>query len=567
MSAENDQNVGVGELPLRIGEWQIDPSCGRMTRNGKNVKLEPKVMDVLIYLSDRPGKVISREELEKAIWTGRVVTYDVLTGAIQKLRKAFEDDPRHPRIIETLSKKGYRFIAPVDRGAERGQSRLVMRENGSAKRNRNLTSLWILTVALIICAIAVLLLRPWQNSDGMFGEPTASVSIAVLPFDNLSEDPEQEYFADGMTDDLITELAKDPKLLVIARDSAFHYKGRARDIHQIAEELHVRYILSGSVRRIGEQLRLNTQLTDTKTGTHLWAQQYNGTLSNVFALQDRIESDIVVSLTTSIAVGQRPAKTPRVAVNSRAYDAFLLGRRSFFLYASRVDNRKARALYQKAIDLDPDFAMAYAMLSWTYAFEAMNGWTPSREGSLAKARAYAAKALELNNKLPVAYFVTGLVFREQRRYREALAQARKAIELDPSYANAHILLATLLYYTGQAQAGLELVKKAMKLNPHHPYNYPFHLGQAYFILGQYQQAIDAFEKGLESNPSSERLHVWLAAAYAQIGRKDDAKWEVEQVIIQNPEFSLERLKRAFPFENPADLDRFLSGLRIAGFAQ
>jgi len=571
MLAPSTQNAGTGERrPFRIEGWRVDPACGYITRDGKDIHLEPRVMDVLIYLVERAGKVVSREDLQASVWAGRVVSYDALTGAMQKLRKALGDDPRHPRIIETLSKKGYRLIATVASADE------VARDNSSAAAavpgDRGHAAMArgaaLVLVALALIAVVVFfVLRSWRPAEELPNNAAATVSIAVLPFDNLGGLPEQEYFADGMTDDLITELAKDPGLLVIARDSAFLYKGQSRDVRRVAENLNVRYILSGSVRRVGDRLRLNVQLTDTATDSHLWAEHYDGRLSNVFALQDEIVGRIVSALASRIGPGAQVSRKRQKTVSPKAYDYFLLGRNSFFRYASKDENLKARELYAKAIELDPGFATAYAMLAWTYAFEAMNGWSASREESLTAAYRYATRALELDKGLPVAYFVTGLVHREKGEYRQALEEAEKAIALDPNYANAHVLLATLLYYTGQPRAGLEKIKKAMQLNPHHPYNYPFHLGQAYFILGQYQEAIDAFMKGLASNPSSERLRVWLAASYARAGREDDARWEAEQVLAQNPGFSLDRIKQAFPFKDPADLERFLGALRIAGFGR
>lgn len=197
------------------------------------------------------------------------------------------------------------------------------------------------------------------------------------------------------------------------------------------------------------------------------------------------------------------------------------------------------------------------MLAWTYAFEAMNGWSEVREDSLAHAHALATQAVVIDKVLP----------RERGEYMKALVEAEKAIAIDSNHANAHVLLATLLYYAGRPKEGMERIKKAMKINPHHPYNYPFHLGQAYFILGEYQEAIVALEQGLATNPSSERMRVWLAAAYALDGRKEDAKWEAEQVLTLNPDFSLQRIRQAFPFKDPADIERLLVGLRIAGITQ
>jgi len=190
--------------------------------------------------------------------------------------------------------------------------------------------------------------------------------------------------------------------------------------------------------------------------------------------------------------------------------------------------------------------MAYAMLAWTHAFDAMNGWSPDREKSLLQARGLAAKALSLEERLPLAYFVAGLSYRETGEYVKALVEAEKAIRYDPNYANAHVLLATLLYYAGRPEEGLERIKKAMLLNPHHPYNYTFHLGQAYYILRRYDEAIETFQQGLASNPASERLHVWLAAAYAQAGISDEAEWQADQILTLNPEFSIERMGRHSP---------------------
>jgi adenylate cyclase len=356
-------------------------------------------------------------------------------------------------------------------------------------------------------------------------------------------------------------------LFVIARDSSFLYKGQSRDIGEVAKHLQVRYILSGSVRRAGERLRLNAQLTDTRTGSSLWAEHYDGTLADVFGLQDQISRQIVAALSRTLGTGGGLSPMRRDTASPEAYDAFLHGRNRFFLYANKEENRKARDLYQKAIELDPGFGTAYAMLAWTHAFDAMNGWSDSRGDSLDKAEALAAQAVALDEALPVAYFVTGLVYRERGEYEKAVAEARKAIALDPSYANAHVLLATLLYFTGRPQDGLELIQRAMRLNPHYPYNYPFHLGQAYYILSRYPQAIEAYERGLQSNPNSERLRVWLAAAYAQAGRVEDATWEAEQVLAVNPDFSVSRISEAFPFKDPADLEHFLDGLHKAGLSQ
>ena len=555
---------------FRVAEWHVDPASDRIIRDDKAIKLEPRVMDVLVYLASRPGQVVTREELEENVWVGRVISYDALTSTVQKLRKAFADDARQPRVIETLSKKGYRLVAPVsspDISLAKEQS---FKTFAPATRH---SKRWIragtfIVLVLVLAAVASLL----RHDQGRIpaetpNQETTPYSIAVLPFDNLSGDPAQDYFADGMTDDLITKLARNPNLLVIARDSSFFYKSQSIDIRDVARKLKVRYILHGSIRRAGEQIWFNAQLVDGTTGGHLWADRYDGKLSDVFVLQDDVIGNILSALSVKRGMEDPLVAQRRETGSPEAYDYFLLGRNRFFLYANKEDNRKARELYEKAIQLDPSFSQAYAMLAWTYAFEAMNGWSEVREDSLEKAHALADQAVAIDKELPIAYFVTGLVYRETGEYMKALVEAEKAIAIDSSYANAHVLLASLLYYAGRPQEGLERIEKAIQLNPHHPYNYPFHLGQAYFILGRYQKAIEALEQGLESNPSSERMRVWLAAAYAQDGREDDAMWEAEQVLALNPDFSLQRIQQAFPFKDPADIERLLEGLRIAGITQ
>lgn len=301
---------------------------------------------------------------------------------MQKLRKAFDDDARQPRIIETLSKKGYRLVAPVsspDISLTKGQS---FESIASATRHRNL---WIWASAstvlvLLLAAVAALLrLDPWKIPAETVGQETTPYSIAVLPFDNLNGDPAQEYFTDGMTDDLITKLARNPNLLVIARDSSFFYKGRSIDIRDVARKLKVRYILHGSIRRAGEQIWFNAQLVDATTGSHLWADQYDGQLSDVFELQDNVIGNILSTLSIRSDTEDSSGAGRQEMGSPEAYDYFLHGRNRFFLYANKKDNRKARELYEIAIELDPDFARAYAMLAWTYAFEAMNGWSEVRE--------------------------------------------------------------------------------------------------------------------------------------------------------------------------------------------
>ena len=567
-SAREGDKPFVGRF--RVADWNVEVAANRMIRGTEMIRFEPKVMEVLAFLASRPGEVVTREEVEAVVWEGTVVGYDTLTGAIQKLRKAFNDHPRRPRIIETVAKKGYCLIAPVQPLDEPFKEKLTPSVAPPLELSR---SPWkrvvpgAVLVLLLVVAGTLLWLGPWDTRDDPVAGDSVTSSIAVLPFDNLSGDPEQEYFADGMTDDLITALAKNSDLLVIARDSTFVYKGQPIDVREVAEKLSVRHILHGSVRRVGDQVRINVQLVDADTGSHLWAERYDGDLNHIFELQDEITQKIVSALVVRIVSGAGQDLGPPHTSNPQAYDNFLIGRQRFYRYLNKDENQKAREFFRKAITAEPNFAMGYAMLGWTHAFDVMNGWSDARERSLQRALELATRALSLQEALPVAYFVKGLAYRESNEYVKALVEAEKAIEYDPNYANAHLLLATLLYYAGRPREGLERIRKAIQINPHHPYNYTFHLGQAYYTLGRYDEAIDAFSQGIASNPASERLHVWLAAAYAQSGNIDDAEWEVDQIHTLNPDFSLERMQQTFPFKEPADREHFLDGLRKAGLSE
>jgi len=552
---------------FRVADWDVYPAINRVSRGEHLFKLEPKVMEVLVYLADRPEQVVTRAELENAVWTGTVVSYDAVTGTIRKLRKVLGDNPKQPRIIETISKHGYRLVAPVDPNEGKPVENPRTLATNAALASRPALLLRSRFSAMFIVGIAIIGLLFWvgqsHEKDAVAGKD-AVPSIAVLPFDNLTGDTAQDYLVDGVTDDLITGLARRPELLVIARDSSFFYRSEDLDIDQISKELSVRFILRGSVRLFGERTTVNVQLIDTMTGGHIWAEKYEVPTHDLPALHNDITRNIMSALNVGSSVGERQDLGSPRTLSFSAYENFLQGRQHFYLYSNKAENLKARDYFQKAIDADPTFALAYAMLGWTHVFDVMNGWSSERERSLQQAIELATKATTLKALIPVAYFVKGLSYREQGEYVKALVEAQRAIEYDPNYANAHVLLATLLYYAGRPEEGLKGIERAMQINPHHPYNYTFHLGQAYYILRRYQDAIHAFERGVSSNPASERLHVWLAAAYAQADMIDEAEWEVEEVLTLNPDFSLLRLREAFPFKDTEDRQHFLQGLSKAG---
>jgi adenylate cyclase len=563
---------------VKIGEWEFHARAHELSRNGKTIRLEPRVAGLLLYLATHPGEPASRTTLLESLWPGMVVSDEALTNAINKLRRAFGDDRTNPKVIETIPKAGYRLLLPVQEqepvpttSTPVPADQPIQPISGAGTKSRRRWQIPLAVLVLAVVGVAVWIVSSlWLAGPAPPGRESATQasgitalrpSLAVMPFDNLGADHEQDYFADGVTDDLITRLAKNPGLMVIARDSTFFYKGKSVDPRTLAAKLNVGYVLRGSIRHESDGLKLNVSLVDGATGTPIWAQQYEGRVGQIFEILNELSSGI----TTALAV--KPAdqsETGAGTANPQAYDALLLGKYHFYRFENRAENLKARTYFEKAVQLDPRFATAHAMLAWTYVFAAMNGWSDDRPAALKQAERIATHAIELQPILPLAYFVRGLAYREQHEYIKALVEAQKAIDYDPSYANAYVLLATLLYYAGRPEEGLARIQKAMQINPHHPYNYHFHLGQACFVLHRYQEAIDAFNLGLSSYPASERMRVWLAAALAQSGNIEDAQWEGEQIMADNPDFSIKRMSESFPFNNPADLDNFISGLRKAG---
>ena len=397
-----------------------------------------------------------------------------------------------------------------------------------------------------------------------FAEQTAlplpdKPSIAVLPFQNLSGDPDEDYFSDGMTDDLITDLSRISGLFVIARNSVFTYKGRPADVQEVARELGVRYVLEGSVRKAGNQVRINAQLIDASTGFHLWADRFDRELEDVFALQDEVTEQIVSALEVELTETERETLAHRYTDSLEAYDLFLRGWEQYWRYTEQ-GRLEARALFERAIELDPKFARAYANLAMTYTGQAGG----VSETSLERAYELARTAIALDDSLPQVHWVMTDVQMFRRQYADALKSSTRTTELDPNYADAYAQKAWLLMYVGKPNEALEVLDKAMRLNPHYPFVYFNPLGESYFTLRRYEEAIDAFQDGLRRNPTAQRQRMFLAASYAEAGRLEDAEWEAAELLTLDPDFSLAQVPQVAPYRDPEPLNRLLNALRKAG---
>jgi adenylate cyclase len=387
-------------------------------------------------------------------------------------------------------------------------------------------------------------------------------SIAVLPFINMSNDAEQEYFADGITEDLITDLSQVSGLFVIARNSVFTYKGRAVKVQDVARDLGVNHVLEGSVRRVGDRVRINAQLINAITGLHIWAERFDRELTDVFALQDEVVKNIVTALEVELTDAEKGGLGKRYTDSIEAYDLFLKGQRVFFRF-TREGNREARNLYRGAVERDPKFARAWANLGWTHARDYQDGWTASPGASLDTALDLANKGITLDPTSSRVHWILGQVRLFRREYEQALEAVRKAIELSPSNADARVLLARILAFSGDPKESVRLIEEAMLINPYYPMQYLMNVGIAHFAAENYDKAEVALIEAANRNPGAQRVRMWLVATYANAGKAEDAAWELQELMTLNPSFSVESIERSIPFRDETIRDRLVNGLRLA----
>ena len=390
-------------------------------------------------------------------------------------------------------------------------------------------------------------------------------SIAVLPFTNMSGDPEQKYFSDGLTEDIITELSRFRQLFVIARNSSFTYKGQAINVQAVGRELGVRYVVEGSVRKAGNRLRINAQLVDSLTGHHLWAERYDRQLVDIFDLQDEITQSIVSALSVMVAQAERKQAQRKDPVRLEAYDYCLRGQ-YVLLEFSREKNAKALRFYEKAIELDPTYSMAYAGMAWARHNEFRWGWCDTPEASLNLALVAARKAIALDDSNHEAHFALCAVHLSRGEHDAAITEYKRAILYNPNDADLINYFALVLIYSGQPEEALQYTRKAMRLNPHYIPQYPLFLGRAYYGFREYEKAIVSLKEAVDLNPDFLPPHRMLACAFAQLGRSDEAKAEAGEVLRIDPTFTIAG-EQALPFRKATDLEHYLDGLRKAGLPE
>ena len=388
-------------------------------------------------------------------------------------------------------------------------------------------------------------------------------SIAVLPFANMSGDAEQEYFADGISEDIITALSKLPQLFVIARNSSFTFKGRNVHIGEVGKSLGVRYVLEGSVRKSGNRVRVTAQLIDAPTGGHLWAERFDRELTDIFAVQDDVTTQIVSALAINLSAGERRSIAAEHTDIPEAYDCFLRGRELWWVHG-REANREAETLLQRAVDLDPRYAPAFAFLAAAKVNAYASGWTASPAEALAEAEKAARLAVQLDERYPYALWALACACLWARRHDDAVRTAEKMVAFNPSFADGLNALGFILHYAGRSEEAAKCFVRAVALDPYCPGMVLHFHAQAAYQLGRYPEAVGLLKRRILRNPETDASRALLAASYGEMGLIEEAREAWREVMRVNPSYSIEQRRKVLPYKNPNDFERFVEGLRKAG---
>jgi TolB-like protein/DNA-binding winged helix-turn-helix (wHTH) protein/Flp pilus assembly protein TadD len=511
---------------FRIGPWLVQPGLNIVSRNGTDVRLEPKLMEVLLCLADQVGEPLSKEKLLRAVWPNTFVSDDVLTRSIFELRRVFEDDARESKFIQTIPKRGYRLVASVEsvngsvgRTADVSKSSDSPRDAISSRRNLQIgIAIGIAISLMLLTVFAVMPAEVWRKLAGKAVAPQIR-SIAVLPLHNLSGDPSQEYFADGMTEELITDLSQISALTVISHTSVDTYKKSSKSLPEIARELHVDGVVEGSVMRSGDKIRITAQLIYAPEDKNLWAKSYDHDLRDVLALQASIASAIADEIQVKLTPGEQARlHTPRF-MSLKAHEAYLQGT----YYLRTRGSAEAIQFFQQALQEEPS-ARGYVGLARAYSEQAGIGADP--RSVMPQAKAAAMKALELDDTLADAHLVLAEAScNYDWDWSRAENQFKRALELNPSAADAHEAYALFLDAMGRLDEGKEEHLRAQEVDPLNE-----HMHEVFYHNGQYDRAIEVLRNYVEREPGDVGLHWQLGITYGLKGMYKEAIGEWEQMF-------------------------------------
>jgi TolB-like protein/DNA-binding winged helix-turn-helix (wHTH) protein len=539
-----------------FGDFRFDACTGELWGDRKQAKLTPRAAAVLTMLAERAPRLVSKQQLFEQVWGGLAVSDDALTSCIQELRQALGDAARAPRFIETRHRRGYRLIEPVaviSEGAELPDAAIAPPPGPSLLVGR-ITEVGALGAARVGDHGGSLLLpdRP---------------SIAVLPLVNLSGDPDQEHFADGITEDLITGLSRIRWLFVIARNSTFQYKGKCPDIRQVGRELGVRYVLEGSVRRQGKRLRINAQLIDAIGGGHHWAERYDRELGDMFAVQDEITRSVAAVVEPRLLAAEGVRALARSADDLGAWE--LVARAQTRVWRMRKpDYEAAISGLETAVKTYPDYAPARSLLAFSLLFAVHMGWL-DRAQNLRRGHEQALTATALDDHDPWGHIALGYEALMERRTEESIAAFKRATDLNPNSAAAHGHLGHGLAFAGRDEDAIRHAEEAIRLSPFDPMLALFlgTIGVAHYLAGRYAEALRCTTEAASVRPGFHGAHRLRCASLARTGRIAEAQSLLATVRSEQPQLSPSWIRANVPYQTPELMERFLEGMRKAGLIE
>ncbi|WP_223537681.1 winged helix-turn-helix domain-containing tetratricopeptide repeat protein [Pseudomonas sp. GL-B-16] len=532
-------------MPFAFEDYVLDQERRELTLRGQVVAVGPQVFDLLLLFVNNPDRVLSKDELLNSVWSGRIVSESTITSHINAVRKAIGDTGEEQRLVRTVARKGYRFVGRIN-----GDLTEEARQPDNDERP-SAAPIPIHSPALVL---------------------PEKPSITVLPFQNLSGDPEQEYFADGVVEDIIAALSRIRWLFVIARNSSFTYKGQAVDAQGVGQELGVRYVLEGSVRKCGNKLRITGQLIDATSGTHIWAERFEGLLDDIFELQDQITESVVGAIAPQLerAEIERAKRKPTESLD--AYDYYLRAMAKLHS-GSREAIEQALPMFYQAIELDAEFASAYGMAAWCHFWRKLNGWMTDRPAEIAEGIRLARLAVTLGRDDAVALTRGGHALAHLAGEVDAgIALLDRARLLNPNLAPAWFLGGILRALRGETDAAIEHLNHAVRLSPLDPEMFRMQVGMAlaHFFAGHFDAAAGWAEKALGNLPSlliAAALVALVAASHALDGRMDKANLAMQRLRELDPSLRLCTLKDWLPIQRSEDFARFVDGLRLAGLPE
>jgi TolB-like protein len=525
-------------VPFLFSDCVLDPERRELTRAAKAVSVGPQVFDLLLYLIRNRDRVVSKDHMIEDVWGGRIVSESTLASHINAVRKAIGDSGEEQLLVRTVPRKGFRFVGDVTETEASG-----LGSNGAS--------------------------GPAVDASHSMPLLPSKPSIAVLPFQNLSGDPEQAYFADGVVEEIITALSRVRWLFVIARNSSFTYQGRNVDLKQVGQELGVGYVLEGSLRKAGDRIRITGQLIEASTGAHLWSERFEGTLDDIFELQDQIATSVAGAIAPQVELAEIERAKRNPTRCATAYDCYLRGL-AHLHRGTRDSMDEALTLFHKTIEIDCESASAHGMAAWCYFWRKVNGWMIDRDKETAEGLRLAQRAIELGRDDAVALTRGGHALAHFTGDLDSgIALLDRAAFLNPNLASAWFLGGFLRTWNGECEGAIEHFERAMQLSPVDPERYRMQAGiaMAHLFAGRTETASAWAERSYSNLPSFLMVVALVAATRALGGRQEDARRAIEEVRKLDPALRVSNVTDWLPISRPEHLSIFTDGLRKAGLAE